>query len=65
MFTSYLPATAWVVKEGALTRHTKEVVNGSYVIHGVGEDTDLLLPLLLEQIHIVLGHLTVGLGSES
>lgn len=52
-------------KRKALTRHTKEVINGSYVINGVGEDADLLLPLLLEQFHIVLGHLTVRLGSES
>lgn len=47
-----------------LTGHAEEVIDGRYVIDGIGEDSDLLLPLLLEQIHIVLGHLTVGLGSK-
>lgn len=58
-------ALRWNIKRKALTRHTKEVINGGYVINGVGEDADLLLPLLLEQFHIVLGHLTVRLGSKS
>ena len=47
------------------TRHTEEVINGCDVVHGVSEDADLLLPLLLEQVHVVLGNFTVGLGSQS
>lgn len=50
--------------QDVLTGHAEEVVDGGDVVHGVGEHTNLLLPLLFEELHVILGHLAVGLGSQ-
>lgn len=47
------------------TWHRKEVVHGGDVIHGFGQDAHLLLPLILENIHVVLSHLALWTGSQS
>lgn len=50
---------------GALvTWHSQEVVDGRDVVHGVRQHAHLLLPLLLEQIHVLLRQLALGLGSQ-
>lgn len=49
---------------GKLTRHAEEVVNGGDVIHCVSKHSHLLLPLVLKQIHVILGHLAVRLGGQ-
>lgn len=50
---------------GMLTGYRQEVVDGGDVVDGVREHAHLLLPLLLKQIHVILGHLAVGFGSQS
>lgn len=48
-----------------LTWYGQEVVNGSYVIDGVGQHADLPLPLLLEELHVFLSQLALGFSSQS
>lgn len=55
-----------ISQAGALiTWHSQEVIDGSDVIHGVRQHTDLPLPLLLEQIHVLLSQFALGFSSQS
>lgn len=69
-----LSATRWKsgtcgysIQRSALnhTWNGQEVIHGGDVIHGLGQDAHLLLPLILENVHVVLGHLALGAGSQS
>ncbi len=47
------------------TWHGQEVIHRGDVIHSLSQDAHLLLPLILENIHVVLGNLALGAGSQS
>lgn len=49
----------------ALTWHGQEVINRGDVVHGLGQYAHLLLPLILENIHVVLSHFALGPSSQS
>lgn len=48
-----------------ITWYSQEVIDGSDVIHSVRQHTDLPLPLLLEEIHVLLSQFALGFSSQS
>lgn len=48
-----------------ITWYSQEVINGSDVINSIRQHTDLLLPLLFEEIHVFLSQLALGFSSQS
>lgn len=47
-----------------VTWHSQEVIDGGDVIDGVRQHTDLLLPLLFEELHVLLGQLALWFCSQ-
>lgn len=47
------------------TWHGQEVIHRGDVIHSLSQDAYLLLPLIFENIHIVLSHFALGSRSQS
>lgn len=48
-----------------ITWYSQEVIDGSDVVHSVRQHTDLPLPLLLEEIHVLLSQFALGFSSQS